>query len=61
METTKVVTKAVKGTNGQFVVFRGTTRIGAVKMLHRGWEASFCGVRTVHATKALAIAELAAR
>lgn len=68
METTKVVTATAAATiwtnrtgNGQFTVFRGTARIGQVTMKHRGWEASFCGVRTMHSSKARAIAELAAR
>lgn len=47
--------------NGQFTVFRGKARIGMVTMKHRGWEASFCGIRTMHSTKARAIAELVSR
>lgn len=46
---------------GEYTVFRGQKRIGVVTLKHRGWEASFCGIRTRHATKARAIAELAAR
>lgn len=68
MENTKVVSQTPEATiwtnktgNGQFTVFRGTKCIGTVTMKHRGWEARYAGVSTKHSTKALAIAELAAR
>lgn len=65
MENTKVVTATAEATiwtdktgTGEFTVFRGTSRIGMVTKNRRGWEASFGGVITRHATKAQAIESL---
>lgn len=59
MENIKVVKEA--GSNGLYRVTRDGQKLGIVILCHAGWQARHAGVNRMHATKALAVADLAAR